>query len=241
MGLSFSDATFCLISDFWTPGLMYFLIPQRRADMTKWAESGKIHSLTKRKVKNDWIQLTNNTIPVQHTYHDLSDCILIEIFGNERLYDRHKFSKMKLAITISLHLLVLLCIQVVTHASKEVVTTTRTIGNKLGYSDDEKKAILFQNIKDMIVGSSSDELENSRFLAEGDWEFLNEFFGIIGEVETFVNETFVFSNIDFYIGAITCDSFGISDIVTESSSSTSQQDLSLHVTGITVRCLLDYT
>ena len=148
---------------------------------------------------------------------------------------------MKLYLTISLQLLVLLCIQVVAYASKEVVTTTRATGNKLGYSDDEKKAILLRNVKDMIVGSSSDEAEHSRYLAEGDWEFLNDYFGIIGEVETFVNDTFVFSNIDFYIGTITCDNFGISDIVTERSGGATQQDLSLHVTGITVRCILDYT
>ena len=146
----------------------------------------------------------------------------------------------KMRILISLQFLVLLFIQVVANVSKDVVPRTRTVGNKLGYTHDEKKAILFQNIIDMIVGSSSNERDHWRFLAEGDWEFLNDFLGIIGQVETFVDETFVFTDIHFYIGSIKCDNFGISDIVTERSGSTTEQDLSLLFAGFTARCHLDY-
>lgn len=146
---------------------------------------------------------------------------------------------MKSALQLCVHLLLVFLVQ---GASKGLRNRrVSKFSYKSRFSSDEKKAILLNNIKHMIGREYHGELLQSRYLAEGDWDFLNDFFAVIGPIEIEVNETFAFSNIDFTISAIQCENFGIGDIVTTGSGTVTQQDLSFFVSGITVECNLDYT
>ena len=78
-----------------------------------------------------------------------------------------------------------------------------------------------------------------RRLAEGDWDFLNTFFGSL-DLSAQIDQTFSFGMIEFTVGEAICDGFKIRDIITESSGSNTQHDISLLVTGITITCQLNY-
>jgi len=93
-------------------------------------------------------------------------------------------------------------------------------------------------VKDLILQRKY-ESTNSRFLEEGDWDFIND---IIGELEFEVPldlETEL-AGIDFTIGSLSCNSISFDDIITEGSGSTTEYNLSFRVTGITVSCSFDY-
>jgi len=104
----------------------------------------------------------------------------------------------------------------------------------------EQKRLLKNNIQNMILQDIYSHDEEDRKLAEGDWDFLDDFFNTFN-FETTLGETFNVGGIAFTIETIKCDSFDISDIITDGSGTTTQYDLSFSVTGITLQCDLDYS
>jgi hypothetical protein len=103
----------------------------------------------------------------------------------------------------------------------------------------EQKAILQNSLQNLIL-HSADKDDLSRHLADGDWEFINEF------LETFdldipIGESINFLGLNFVIEGIRCDSFEISDIDIKGSNASQDVRLSFFVTGIDLSCTLDYS
>jgi hypothetical protein len=103
----------------------------------------------------------------------------------------------------------------------------------------EQKAILQNSLQNLIL-HSADKDDLSRHLADGDWEFINEF------LETFdldipIGESINFLGVNFVIEGIRCDSFEISDIDIKGSNASQDVRLSFFVTGIDLSCTLEYS
>ncbi len=137
-------------------------------------------------------------------------------------------------------MLVALFLQVATQGSPIVDGGAKHVERKIKLSADEKKTILFKSFTNAFTKHFNGERTHSRFLAEGDWDFLNDYFDMIGEIQTDVNETFKFSNIDFNVKNITCNGFSISDIEIESAETSNKLDLTVFISGISLQCELAY-
>lgn len=90
----------------------------------------------------------------------------------------------------------------------------------------------------MILQHNSRDLLN-RKLAEGDWDFINDFFEDF-EIEVPIDQTQTFNGIEFTVGTATCGEFGISDIEANGSGNDKKYDISLLVSGLTMKCDIDY-
>ena len=102
-----------------------------------------------------------------------------------------------------------------------------------------QRSTMINSIKSMVSEDlASNQHLQDRFLAEGDWLFLNDF------LRTFnftipVNESVRLGNIDFEIKTINCEDFGVRDIVTEGNGGT-EYDLTFSIAGVTMTCYFDY-
>ena len=102
-----------------------------------------------------------------------------------------------------------------------------------------QRSTMINSIKSMVSEDlASNQHLQDRFLAEGDWLFLNDF------LRTFnftipVNESVRLGNIDFEIKTINCEDFGVRDIVTEGNGGR-EYDLTFSIAGVTMTCYFDY-
>lgn len=103
----------------------------------------------------------------------------------------------------------------------------------------EQKKILQKSLRDLILrGTDKDDL--SRHLADGDWEFINEFFETF-DLDIPIGQSLDLLGVTFVIEGIRCDRFEISDIDVAGSGTSEEYSLSLFVTGIDLSCTLDYS